>query len=214
MRRYAASLLALAAALFMGWRAWWVPNDLVLAHNLRGAAAVRIVFHADEHPAPLSDTPGPSGLSEADTVAIYAAVIRSLCFAGDSLGSQCGAPTLYLLRTTDDRGGNPLGAPSPPSAIPEAVQQGLAAALSDLPVRLVWVDTWAGVPLEEGAGKAVAGHGAAITLGNIRLRQDGAALVPAGVYIASLSGRGQTYVIEKAGGTWEVTGNTGYQWVS
>lgn len=163
---------------------------------------------------PLSETPGPSGLSKADTVAIYAAVIRSLCFAADASGGQCHAPTLYVLRTTDGRAGDPLGASGRPAAIPEAVQQGIAAALSDLPVRLEWVDAWADVPLEPGLGRAVAGHGAAITLGNIHLREDGAALVPAGVFIASLSGRGQTYVLEKSGGTWEVTGNTGYRWVS
>lgn len=50
MRRSAAGLLLLAATLFIGWRGWWVPNDLVLAHNLRGATAVRIIFHTYEHP--------------------------------------------------------------------------------------------------------------------------------------------------------------------
>jgi hypothetical protein len=97
--------------------------------------------------------------------------------------------------------------------LPEAVQQGVAAALADLPARRVWVDSAADVPRDANTGE-VAGHGALVTLGNIVPQGDGNVHVPASIYVASLAAAGQTYVLQKENGVWAVKGNTGVQRMS
>ena len=60
----------------------------------------------------------------------------------------------------------------------------------------------------------VAGGGAIITLGNIHLQEDGPALVSAQLYFAMLGATGKTYTLEKVDGSWQISGDTGVQWMS
>lgn len=100
-----------------------------------------------------------------------------------------------------------------PVVLSEAVQQGVPAALTDLPARLIWVARSEDVPKDAKAG-FVEGHGAIVTLGNISPQRDATVHVPASIYVASLAAAGQTYVLQEVDGVWVVKGNTGVQWMS
>lgn len=69
--------------------------------------------------------------SDKDSAAIYAAVTRQLATVDDTFGGHLNPPTLYIVRNTDDRAGNP-GEQQPNSAlISSAVQAGITADLGD-----------------------------------------------------------------------------------
>lgn len=155
--------------------------------------------------------PGPVALQ--DAIAIYAAVIRRLCTRDDSFGGTYQPAVVYLLRRTNDAAGDPTAPRGAPVVLPQAVQEGVAAALADLPARRVWVDSAADVPRDARTGE-VAGHGALVTLGNIAPQGDGSVHVAASIYVASLAAAGQTYVLRKEDGVWVLKGNTGVQWMS
>ncbi len=85
LRSCGLGLLMLAAVLFVGWRAWWVPNDLVLAHGLRGAASVRILFYEYERPTPV---PVATLAGRASVAPLVEALDRPLQFSVSAPG--CG----------------------------------------------------------------------------------------------------------------------------
>lgn len=151
--------------------------------------------------------------SEAEQVAIYAAVVRQVYTRDDSFGGDLRAPVFYLVRQTDDGVGDPSLETAPSVTLPESVQAGIVTALADLPSRFTWVDSFDDVARDADTG-AVADHGAIVTLGNVHLQDDGSALVSASIYVASLAASGQTYVLRQVDGAWTVTGNTGMQWMS
>ena len=78
---------------------------------------------------------------------------------------------------------------------------------------IIWVDNRNEVPVKAQDGR-VEGDGAIITLGNVQRQEDGTAQVPGSIYVASLAGGGQTYILEQVNGRWAVTGNTGTLWIS
>jgi hypothetical protein len=90
---------------------------------------------------------------------------------------------------------------------------GLVSALSDLPASITWVTTLDEIP-KDGKSGTIQDGGMAITFGNIQIQPDGSVQLPASVYISSLMAGGQTYVLEKVKGEWQVTGITGTQWIS
>ena len=60
---------------------------------------------------------------------------------------------------------------------------------------------------------AVLDGGAVFTVGNVHVGEDHV-LVSASLYFASLGAGGRTYVLERVEGRWQVTGDTGVQWIS
>ncbi len=156
---------------------------------------------------------GTAALSDADTIAIYATVVRRLCTRDDSFGGTYRPAVIYLVRQTNDALGDPTAPHGTAAALPEVVQEGVAAALADLPARLVWVDSAADVPRDANTGE-VAGRGVMVTLGNISPQGAGTVRVPASIYVANLAAASQTYVLQKENGAWAVKGNTGVQWIS
>jgi hypothetical protein len=62
--------------------------------------------------------------------------------------------------------------------------------------------------------ESVLDGGAVMTLGNIHLQEDGSVLVSASVYFGRLAAGGRTYVVEQVKDMWQVTGDTGAQWIS
>lgn len=78
VRWFAIGALGLAVLLFAGWRAWWVPNDLVLAHRLQSTTSLQVVFRPYDSPA----TPQPvATLAAPDAVApLLQALDRPLQF--------------------------------------------------------------------------------------------------------------------------------------
>ena len=93
------------------------------------------------------------------------------------------------------------------------LQEGVAASLSDLPAQIVWVTSLDAVPKDEKSG-VVQGGGIVITFGNIQVQADGSVSLPASAFISGMIGGGQTYILERANGEWQVTGNTGAKWIS
>jgi hypothetical protein len=122
-------------------------------------------------------------------------------------------PVIYLVRATDDSVGNPNAPRDAPRDLPEALQKAIAGAVDDLPAEFIWVDSPDEVP-RDSQTHAVAGDGAIITLGNIHLQEDGPTLVSAQLYFAMLGAAGKTYTLEKVDGSWQISGDTGVQWMS
>jgi ABC-2 type transport system permease protein len=163
-------------------------------------------------PAPVP-TPTPA-LIEGDRAAIYAAVVRQLLTVDHTFeDGPPNFPIVYLVRSTDDGVGDPDAPQAESHALPEPVQSAMVAALDDLSVEFLWVDDADEVPRDGDTG-AVAGGGAIVTLGNIHFQEDGSALVSAKLYFSMLGATGKTYVLEQVGGSWQVTGDTGVQWIS
>jgi ABC-2 type transport system permease protein len=163
-------------------------------------------------PAPVP-TPRPA-LIEGDQVAIYVAVVRQLLTVDHTFeDGPPNFPVVYLVRSTDDGVGDPDAPQAESRALPESVQSAMVAALDDLSVEFLWVDDADEVPRDGDTG-AVAGGGAIVTLGNIQFQEDGSALVSAKLYFSMPGATGKTYVLEQVDGTWQVTGDTGVQWIS
>jgi hypothetical protein len=177
-------------------------------------------------PAPLpTDTPAPTDtpqvtpvpppiLVQEESTAIYAAVARQLYTVDHTFGDQPpNFPVIYLVRITDDNVGDPDAPESEPQELPEALQKAIVAGLEDLPAEFIWVDSADEVP-RDNKTHAVLDGGAIITLGNIHLQEDGSALVSAQLYFSMLGATGKTYILKQADSTWQVTGDTGVQWIS
>ena len=153
-------------------------------------------------------------ISEVDQAAVYAAVIRQLYTVDHTFGDQPpNFPVVYLVRGTDDGVGDPNAPRTGTHVLQDSTQTAITAALVDLPAEFRWVEDADNVPREAQTG-AVADGGAIITLGNVHLQEDGSALVSAQLYFAMLGATGKTYVLEQVDGVWQVTGDTGVQWMS
>lgn len=158
-------------------------------------------------------TPTPA-LIEGDQVAIYAAVVRQLLTVDHTFGDESpNFPTVYLVRSTDDGVGDPDAPQAEPRILPESVQSTMIATLDELSAEFLWVDDADEVPRDENTG-FVAGGGAIITLGNIHFQEDGSVLISAKLYFSMLGATGKTYVLQQLDGIWQVTGDTGVQWIS
>jgi hypothetical protein len=155
----------------------------------------------------------PSPFGEEDRADIYATVIRQLYEVDHSFGSsRPDFPNLYLVYMTDDSVGGEFGAPPASSILPETLRTKIADKLSDLPAEIFWVNSFNAVPLEENS--LVKGGGAVIRVGNINEGEGGKVEVAGSIYVANLAAAGRTYVLEKQGSKWQITGTTGPMWIS
>lgn len=148
-----------------------------------------------------------------DTAEMYAAVIRQIYTEDDTFGGTLQAPTLYVVRTTNDAAGAPEAEQSEPVVLSEEVTAEITELLQDLPAELVWVDTFEDVELDPETG-AVSNEGAIIQLGNVHHQDDGSAQVSGSIYVANLAAGGQTYILEETDDEWAITGDTGMGWIS
>jgi hypothetical protein len=152
-------------------------------------------------------------LAETDEVAIYTAVIEQLYTQDDTFGGTFNAPDLYILTETDDSVGDPEIEQSDSKTIGQTVQTKITDALSHLPTNIVWVVAETAVPTDSTTG-TVANNGAILTLGNIHGQRNGTVLVSGSIYISALAAGGQTYILEKVNGIWQISGTSGARWVS
>jgi hypothetical protein len=120
---------------------------------------------------------------------------------------------MYILTKTDDSVGDPDIEQSESQSLSTAVQTDITLALAHLPAELIWVEDKTAVPLDPATG-AVADNGVILTLGNIHSQRNGTVLVSGSIYIDFLAAGGQTYILEKVDGVWQINGTTGVQWVS
>lgn len=161
--------------------------------------------------------PNPSPIETATPdeveVRIYNTVIRRLAGQDDTFGGGLSKATIYLLRATNDGAGDPSAGRSQPVLLSAATQEAITAHLSDLSSRIVWLDSFDAVPREPKTGW-VAEQGVVIEVGTIRFETPDRALVPGSIYIAPMAAGGTTYIVERQGGQWLVTGTSGVDWRS
>jgi hypothetical protein len=154
---------------------------------------------------------GGPGQPAIDETRILAAVIRRVYTVDDTFGGTSKLPMVYLL-SVDDANGNAIPYSSPARLLPAPVQQGVVAALSDLPAKFKWVASAGEV--ERDRNSVVEGNGAIVTVGKVQPQPDGTVRVTSSIYLGPMAAGGQTYVLENQGGEWKVTGTTGAQWIS
>lgn len=152
-------------------------------------------------------------LTETEEAEIYTAVIEQIYTQDDTFGGTFHASDMYILANTDDRVGDPDSEQSDSQTIAPTVQTEITLALAHLPAQIVWVDEVTAVSIDTSTG-AVTNNGVIITLGNIHTQRNGQVLVSGSIYIASLAAGGQTYILEKVNGVWQISGTTGVQWIS
>lgn len=152
-------------------------------------------------------------LRETDQSEIYAAVIRQLYTVDHTFAEPPDFPRVYLLEMTNDAVGDPDVPQSDPLVIPPQVQKDILQMLKDLPADIRWAKSQEEVPMDS-EGERVAENGVIFTLGNLHRQEDGSVQVPASLYFSALGAGGRTYVVEKVDGAWQVTGDTGFEWIS
>jgi hypothetical protein len=149
----------------------------------------------------------------ADSISIYAAVIRQISTHDDTFGGTYHPQTLYVVVRTATRSGETGTQPAEPTLLSEAMQGAITQQLHDVPARIVWVAAMDDVP--RNANGVVANHGAIISVGPIARQSSRSVHVPASIFIAPLTAGGRTYVVEQSqAGTWQITGTTGEEWTS
>jgi hypothetical protein len=116
---------------------------------------------------------------------------------------------LYLLDHTCANVVRPTHGSCAPRPLPGPLREELAAGLAPYaPVRFV-----ADGAAVRGPGLVVKDGGALVTLGRIRVSGD-VADVPLAVRQSGLNGRGATYHLIRHGGSWQIDGTVGPQWIS
>lgn len=138
-----------------------------------------------------------------DRVAVYAEVIRHMT---TEQGQPSGFPIIYVLdrlvendQDPDDQG---VG-----RAIASADQRALAEAVEDVaPLEFVPSRSEVVAPMEDGG--RVQNDGIFLTLGPIS-GGDYRVLTPATTYLGNLAATWQTWVVERVGDRWRVTGTEG-----
>jgi hypothetical protein len=153
-----------------------------------------------------------SDSANTDQVDIYSAVVRQIVETDDTFGGTLEKPIVYILNQTDDAAGDPALATTDSETLSPEVQEGISATLSDLSSTIIWIDSRDELELDEN-GSIVDG-GVLITLGNIHRQESGEAHVAGSIYVANLAAGGQTYILERQGDGWVITGTTGMEWIS
>jgi hypothetical protein len=146
---------------------------------------------------------GCSGAAAPDRVAVYAAVVRHMT---TEQGQPSGFRVIYLLDRVvgnradpdDQAAGRPLR-PAERTALVEAV--GDVAPIE-------FVSTRAEVVGPQAEGARVEDGGIFLTVGPISGGEE-RVLVPASSYLGNLAGSWQTWVVERVGDRWRVTGTEG-----
>jgi hypothetical protein len=190
---------------------WW---RVVCPDNTAGNCWVTGDAQYTQPVAPAGSTglaQGAEGQAAIDETGILAAVVRQLYTVDDTFGGKSQFPVVYLLAVEDSETGA-IPYSSPARALAAPAQQGVVAALTDLPAQFKWVRS-AGEVKRNSRGE-VEGNAAIITVGQVRPQADGTVQVTASIYVGPLAAGVQTYILERQGDTWQVTGKTGASWIS
>lgn len=163
---------------------------------------------------------GPVDQDENDrAIEIYAAIVQRI-YTVDHLGADNRPPSfqkIYLVNLTDDTAGDPNAPFEDPAGIPEKVQEGIAAALlssedaagQNLPTDIAWIEAFdENNPPWDDSDPLEAIY---IKFGNIHDQDEGEAYVSAAQY-STIGSMGKTYILSRVDGSWQVTGDTAFQW--
>ena len=143
-----------------------------------------------------------------DDPQIYAAGIRQIYTVDHSFGQAPGWPLVYVVSVTDDS--VMIDAPGAPSqTLSVDTQQAITAELSGEPFELIWITAFDDAPIDPTNGQIAGGDGIIISLGNIHHQEDGTVQLPFFMTCGGLCGIGKTYVLQRAGGEWAVSGSVG-----
>lgn len=146
---------------------------------------------------------GGTGAADVDRVAVYAEVIRHMT---TEEGQPSGFQVIYVLDRVVGNDADPDD-PATGRAIDPADQRALAEALRDVaPVEFVPTRSEVVGPMEDGG--RVQNEGIFLTVGPIS-GEDERVLVPATTYLGNLAATWQTWVVERVGDRWQVTGTEG-----
>ena len=141
-------------------------------------------------------------------VAIYSAIIRQLVTVDHTFGDgDPGFRVIYVLDRTDGGAGDPEGTGQGGQPLAPEVQEGIKAALKDLPP-VEFVSDRNSVVGSDTEGNQVHNEGALVTLAPIPDGEDRVE-VDASLYMANVAGTWLTYVLEGSAADWKVTGTTG-----
>jgi hypothetical protein len=176
----------------------WVTGDARFTQPVAPAGSTGMTQQGEGQPA-------------LDETGILAAAVRQVYTVDDTFGGNGKFPVVYLLAVDDaELGAIPYS--SPARIVPAPVQQGVVANLTGLPAQFKWVAS-AGEVKRNSRGE-VEGNAAIITVGKIQPQSDGRVHVNASIYVGPMAAGGQTYILEREGDTWKVTGKTGASWIS
>ena len=143
---------------------------------------------------PGTPTPSLPGLPEVEQAAIYAAVIRQLYTVDNGQSEPLQFEAIYVARVTDDE----VGAASAPRgnsvALSESLQVAIAVALRDMGPTVNWLDQVSG---------------AMFVLGNVYPQADDTVWVSGQFWYSQTGISAKTYILERTGGVWQVTGELG-----
>jgi hypothetical protein len=150
-----------------------------------------------------------SALASTDEAQIYAAAIRQIYNVDHSFGGESpGWPLVYVVSVTDDS--VMVDAPTAPSkTLASTLQEAITAELADQPFELIWIQSRQEAPIDPSNGQVAEGEGIIISLGNLHPQDDGSVQLPFFMTCGGLCGIGKTYVLNRAGDAWQVTGSTG-----
>jgi hypothetical protein len=171
------------------------------------AVTAVLVTGCGQRPAasPDEETFGPSDLTPTEREAfVFAAVIEHMT-AED--GQTSGFDVIYVLDHSVEGVSDPDGPEGPRTPIPQDVQIRIQEELALLPPIRFIADPDEVIGPEEG-GSQVENGGILITLGPVSSGDDRVE-VEASSYIANLAATWQTWVLERRGLRWEVTGTSG-----
>jgi hypothetical protein len=155
--------------------------------------------------------PGEAEALAANEAGIYAAAIRQVYTLDHTFAAAPNFPVIYLQRLDDAESG-PGPVAGAPVTVDPLVKQAVEDALKDLPARFVWVMELSELPTDEHG--TIMDDGALISFGNPSPQPDGKLHLAAAIYVGKLIAGGQTYIIERTGDRWTVTGVAGPRWIS
>jgi ABC-2 type transport system permease protein len=169
----------------------------------------------------LENLPTAVPQDEATQAEIYAAVARQMLGVDNTFGGHNpGWKTVYLVSTTNDAVGDPNLAQARPVELSSSVMADVSKRLSNLPVKIVWVQSRESVPTDPKTSEVIVpdagsdAKGVIFTFGNIHPQKDGSVQVSGSLYFANLGAGGKTYLLQKVDGVWKITGTTGVEWIS
>ena len=139
-----------------------------------------------------------------DDVEICSAVILAACTGSPDAPRE---QIVYVVKWTKDHVEDDLVPPPPTRMISPEAQREISRRLSHRGLDIRWIEDF--LDVKRGFGGNVEGGGSTVVVGEVRRVASGKVNVPFNHHLMDLNGFGGTYVLERRGDGWTVTGMTG-----